>query len=196
MYVPDHFREDRPDVLHDAVRRIGFATLVTQGLEANHLPMLLKDGVLRGHVARANPVWKEGGGEALAIFLGPHAYVSPNWYPSKAETGKAVPTWNYLTVQARGSIAWIQDGDWLRAHVSALSDVHEAGRAAPWAIGDAPAGYIDSLLRAIVGFELIVAKLEGKWKLSQNRDAADRAGVRDGLAQDGHDALSRLMDGN
>jgi transcriptional regulator len=158
--------------------------------------MLLKDGVLRGHVARANPVWKEGGGEALAIFLGPHAYVSPNWYPSKAETGKAVPTWNYLTVQARGSIAWIQDGDWLRAHVSALSDVHEAGRAAPWAIGDAPAGYIDSLLRAIVGFELIVAKLEGKWKLSQNRDAADRAGVRDGLAQDGHDALSRLMDGN
>jgi len=196
MYVPDHFREDRPDVLHDAVRRIGFATLVTQGLEANHLPMLLKDGVLRGHVARANPVWKEGGGEALAIFLGPHAYVSPNWYPSKAETGKAVPTWNYLTVQARGSIAWIQGGDWLRAHVSALSDVHEAGRAAPWAIGDAPAGYIDSLLRAIVGFELIVAKLEGKWKLSQNRDAADRAGVRDGLAQDGHDALSRLMDGN
>ena len=196
MYVPDHFREDRPDVLHDAVRRIGFATLVTQGLEANHLPMLLKDGVLRGHVARANPVWKEGGGEALAIFLGPHAYVSPNWYPSKAETGKAVPTWNYLTVQARGSIAWIQDGDWLRAHVTALSDLHEAGRTAPWAIGDAPAGYIDSLLRAIVGFELIVAKLEGKWKLSQNRDAADRAGVRDGLAQDGHDALSRLMDGN
>jgi transcriptional regulator len=193
MYVPDHFREDRPDVLHEAVQRIGFATLVTQGLEANHLPMLLQDGVLRGHVARANPVWKAGEGEALAIFLGPHAYVSPSWYPSKAETGKAVPTWNYLTVHARGAIRWIQDADWLRAHVTALSAVHETGRAQPWAVSDAPASYVDGLLRAIVGFELTIAKLEGKWKLSQNRDAADRAGVRDGLVQDGHTDLSRLM---
>jgi transcriptional regulator len=196
MYAPDHFREDRPDVLQEAVRRIGFATLVTQGLEANHLPMLLENGVLRGHVARANPVWKEGGGEALAIFLGPHAYVSPNWYPSKAETGKAVPTWNYLTVHARGSINWIQDGDWLRAHVSALSDVHEVGRAEPWAVTDAPTSYVDALLRAIVGFELTITKLEGKWKLSQNRALADRAGVRDGLARDGQDELAHLMDGN
>ena len=194
MYVPDHFREDRPEVLHDAMRRIGFATLVTQGLEANHLPMLVGDGVLRGHVARANPVWKSGAGEALAIFLGPHAYVSPNWYPSKAETGKAVPTWNYITVHARGAINWIQDGDWLRAHVGALSAAHEAGRENPWAIGDAPASYVDGLLRAIVGFELTISKLEGKWKLSQNRDDADRAGVREGLLDDGHDALSRLMD--
>lgn len=107
MYVPGHFREDRPDVLQDAVRRIGFATMVTTGMEANHLPMLLQDGMLRGHVARANPVWKAGDGAALAIFLGPHAYVSPSWYPSKAETGKAVPTWNYLTVHARGHIRWI-----------------------------------------------------------------------------------------
>ena len=195
MYVPDHFREDRPDVLHDAMRRIGFATLVTQGLEANHLPMLLEGGVLRGHVARANPVWKAGAGEALAIFLGPHAYVSPSWYPSKAETGKAVPTWNYLTVHARGAINWIQDADWLRAHVGALSAAHETGRENPWAITDAPAGYVDGLLRAIVGFELTIAKLEGKWKLSQNRDAADRAGVREGLLRDGHEDLSRLMDG-
>lgn len=199
MYVPDHFREDRPDVLQDAVRRIGFATLVTPNndgsLEANHLPMLLQDGMLRGHVARANPVWKAGAGEALAIFLGPHAYVSPSWYPSKAETGKAVPTWNYLTVHARGAINWIQDADWLRAHVGALSQTHEAGRAQPWAVTDAPAGYVDGLLRAIVGFELTIAKLEGKWKLSQNRDAADRAGVREGLLRDGHEDLSRLMDG-
>jgi transcriptional regulator len=193
MYVPDHFREDRPEVLHDAMRRIGFATLVTQGLEANHLPMLVGEGVLRGHVARANPVWKQGSGDALAIFLGPHAYVSPNWYPSKAETGKAVPTWNYLTAHARGTITWIQDADWLRAHVGALSETHEAGRAEPWAIGDAPASYVDGLLRAIVGFELTIAKLEGKWKLSQNRDAADRAGVREGLLRDGHEDLSRLM---
>ncbi len=194
MYIPDHFREDRPDVLNDALRRIGFATLVTQGLEANHLPMLVGDGVLRGHVARANPVWKQGAGEALAIFLGPHAYVSPNWYPSKAQTGKAVPTWNYITVHARGAIAWIQDGDWLRAHVTALSGTHEAGRENPWTVGDAPASYVDGLLRAIVGFELTLAKVEGKWKLNQNRDAADRAGVREGLRRDGHEDLSRLME--
>ena len=150
---------------------------------------------MRGHVARANPVWKAGAGEALAIFLGPHAYVSPSWYPSKAETGKAVPTWNYIAVHARGTIQWIQDGDWLRAHVTALSAAHEAGRENPWAIGDAPASYVDGLLRAIVGFELSIAKLEGKWKLSQNRDAADRAGVRDGLLGDDHEDLSRLMDG-
>jgi transcriptional regulator len=193
MYVPDHFREDRPEVLHDAVRRIGFATLVMQGLDANHLPMLLKDGVLRGHVARANPVWKAGAGEALAFFLGPHAYVSPNWYPSKAETGKAVPTWNYITVHARGTITWIQDADWLRAHVTALSDTYERPRAAPWSVSDAPASYIDSLLRAIVGFELTVSDIQGKWKLSQNRDAADRAGVREGLSRDGQEDLSRLM---
>jgi len=194
MYVPDHFREDRPDVLHDAVRRIGFATLVTRDLDANHLPMLLEGNVMRGHVARANPVWKQGAGEALAIFLGPHAYVSPNWYPSKAETGKAVPTWNYITVHARGTINWVQDPDWLRTHVGALSATHEAGRENPWAISDAPASYLDGLLRAIVGFELVITKLEGKWKLSQNRDAADRAGVRDGLLRDGHEDLSRLME--
>ncbi len=193
MYVPDHFREDRSDVLHEAVRRIGFATLVTQGLDANHLPMLLQDGVLRGHVARANPVWKAGAGEALAIFLGPHAYVSPNWYPSKAETGKAVPTWNYLTVHARGSINWIQDGDWLRAHVTQLSAAHEEGRDNPWAVGDAPASYIESLLRAIVGFELTVSDIQGKWKLSQNRDAADRAGVREALDREGRGDIAHLM---
>jgi len=193
MYVPDMFREDRPDVLHDAVRRIGFATLVTQGLEANHLPMLLTDGVLRGHVARANPVWKAGTGEALAVFLGPHAYVSPSWYPSKAETGKAVPTWNYITVHARGTINWVQDPDWLRAHVSALSDANEAGREQPWSIADAPASYIDGLVRAIVGFELTISKLEGKYKLSQNRDDADHAGARTGLLRDGHDDVAQLM---
>jgi transcriptional regulator len=164
MYVPDHFREDRPEVLADAVRRIGFATLVTTGLEANHLPMLLGGGVLRGHVARANPVWKQGDGAALAIFLGAHAYVSPGWYPSKALTGKAVPTWNYITVHARGTLRWIQDGDWLRSHVTALSDAHEKTRLEPWKVGDAPARYIDSLLRAIVGFELTIETLEGKYK--------------------------------
>jgi transcriptional regulator len=202
MYRPDVFREDRPDVLRDAVRRIGFATLVTHdadgGLEANHLPMLLQDGehgqVLRGHVARANPVWKKGEGGALAIFLGPHAYVSPNWYPSKAETGKAVPTWNYITVHARGVIRWIDDAVWLRAHVGQLSAAHEAGRQVPWMISDAPASYIDGMVRAIVGFELSIETLEGKWKLSQNRDEADHAGAREGLRRDGREDVARLMD--
>ncbi|MBA2590691.1 MAG: FMN-binding negative transcriptional regulator [Alphaproteobacteria bacterium] len=194
MYVPDHFREDRPDVLADAVRQIGFATLVTAGLEANHLPMLLQDGVLRGHVARANPVWKQGDGEALAIFLGPHAYVSPNWYPSKAQTGKAVPTWNYITVHARGNIRWMQDADWLRAHVASLSDEHEAQRQEPWKIGDAPDSYIATMLRGIMGFELTIETWEGKYKLSQNRDAVDRDGVREAFAQLGRSDLSGLME--
>lgn len=194
MYVPDHFREDRADVLHQAMQEIAFATLVTPGLEANHLPMLWGDGVLRGHVARANPVWKNGDSEALAIFLGPHAYVSPTWYPSKTETGKAVPTWNYLTVHARGSIRWTQDAEWLRTHVTALSSAHEAQREEPWAVSDAPASYIDAQLRAIVGFELSIITLEGKWKLSQNRTAADHDGARAGLLREGRDDISRLMD--
>lgn len=195
MYIPEPFREDRSEVLQQAMRQIGFATLITRDLEANHLPMLLRDGVLRGHVARANPVWKQGDGAALAIFLGPHAYVSPNWYPSKAETGKAVPTWNYITVHARGPIRWRQEPDWLRAHVTALSDAHEALRPEPWAVGDAPSSYVDALLRAIVGFELTIESLDGKYKLSQNRDEADRAGVREAFAREGRPDLAHLMDG-
>lgn len=196
MYIPDHFRETRPEVLHDAVRRIGFATLVTLDLEANLLPMLLDDAgtVLRGHVARANPVWKQGDGPALALFLGPHGYVSPNWYPSKAEHGKAVPTWNYLAVQARGTLRWTHDLDQLRGLVTELTDRHESERPEPWAVSDAPAGYTDALLRAIVGFELSVESLEGKWKLSQNRDAADRIGVREGLSREGRGDLAESMD--
>jgi transcriptional regulator len=198
MYIPDHFREARPEVLQEAIRRIGFATLVTRdlagALDANHLPMLLDGKVLRGHVARANPVWKGGDGEALAIFLGPQAYVSPNWYPSKAETGKAVPTWNYITVHGRGRIRWIQNADWLRAHVTTLSDTHEAPRPEPWKVNDAPTSFIDALLRAIVGFELEITQLDGKYKLTQNRDAADREGVRDAYEAEGRTDMARLMD--
>jgi transcriptional regulator len=193
MYVPAHFREDRPEVLRAAMGEIAFATLVTEGLEANHLPMLLEGGNLRGHVARANPAWKAGDGGALAIFLGPQAYVSPNWYPAKAETGKAVPTWNYITVHARGTIRWIEDAAWLKAHVTALSNRHEAGRQAPWAVSDAPPDYIASMLRGIVGFELTIQALEGKYKLSQNRDAADRAAVREAFRREGREDIARLM---
>lgn len=194
MYSPAHFREDRPEVLHEALRQIGFATLITPDMDANHLPMLFDHGVLRGHVARANPVWKQDGGAALAVFLGPHAYVSPNWYPSKAATGKAVPTWNYITVHARGPIRWIQNAVWLKRHVTALSEAHEAGRTGAWAVSDAPDDYIDAMVRAIVGFELTVETLEGKYKLSQNRDAADRLGVRDAFVREGRSDIARLMD--
>jgi transcriptional regulator len=164
-------------------------------LEANHLPLLLEGDVLQGHFARANPVWKTiaRDAEALAIFLGPHFYVSPNWYPSKAETGKAVPTWNYIAVHARGKIILHDDPAWLRAHVGRLSQFHEAGRAAPWSVEEAPADYIQAMLRAIVGFELAIEKLEGKWKLNQNRTEADIQGVKEALAREGHDDLAHLM---
>lgn len=198
MYNPVPFRENRPNVLHDAMRAIGFATLVTQdaeqGFAANHLPMLFADGILRGHVALANPVWKSDDGPALAIFLGPHAYVSPSWYSGKAVTGTAVPTWNYITVQARGTIRWIHDAGWLKTHVAALSDAHEAGRAEPWVVADAPDSYIDGLLRAIVGFEIAVTALEGKYKLGQNRDETDRAAVREAFAREGRADMARLME--
>ena len=196
MYVPAHSREERDAVLRDAIRRIGFATLVTQtgtDIEANHLPLLLEGDVLSGHFARANPVWKTLKPEALAIFLGPHFYVSPNWYPTKHETGKAVPTWNYIAVHARGALTLHQEPEWLRAHVGKLSESHEGGEPNPWKVSDAPGDYIDGLLRAIVGFELKITSLEGKWKLSQNRQPADIEGVRDALVRQGRDDLAALM---
>ena len=192
MYIPDHFREDRPEVLHDAMRGIGFATLVTTGLEANHLPMLFADGVLRGHVARANPVWKAGDGEALAIFLGPHGYVSPNWYPSKAEHGKQVPTWNYIAVHARGVVTVHDDPAWLRGHLEKLTATHEAARPAPWKVSDAPETYIAAQLKGIVGISLRITALEGNWKLSQNKADADFEGVRAALIAQGA-AVADLM---
>ena len=179
MYVPDHFREARPEVLHDAMRQIGFATLVTRNLEANHMPMLLDGNVLRGHVARANPVWKAGEGEALAIFLGPHAYVSPNWYPSKAADRQGGADLELHHGTCAGPIRWIHDADWLRAHVTRLSETHERRRADPWKVGDAPESYIETMLRGIVGFELEIARLDGKYKLTQNRDnGRPRSGAR------------------
>ena len=199
MYNPPHFREVRPELLHQAMREIAFATLAAEGpdgIVANHLPFLLdaERGVLRGHVARANPLWKDAraGREALAIFLGPDAYVTPSWYATKAATGKVVPTWNYLTVHARGRLEFFDDATRLRTLVTDLTSRHEAGRAQPWAVSDAPCGYIDTMLRAIVGVELTITHLEGKWKLSQNRDAADREGVRAGLAAENPDIARRL----
>ena len=191
MYLPAHFEEKRLDVLHDFVRAHPFGLCVThgaQGLLANSVPFLIEPGgaaglgVLRAHVARANPVWRDPGpGEALVVFQGAQGYVSPGWYPSKAEHGKVVPTWNYMIAQARGRFRAIEDRDWLRALVRRLTDHHEASRSQPWRIDDAPESYLAAMLEGIVGVEIEITELEGKWKLSQNRSAADRAGVIDGL---------------
>jgi transcriptional regulator len=195
MYVPPHFVEDDKAALHRAIRETRLATLVTlgsEGLEASHVPILLDEGegpfgVIRGHVARANPQWRRAATEtsALAMFLGPDAYVSPNWYATKRETGKVVPTWNYLAIHAYGRVEFFEDAERLRAIVTSLTQRHEGRREKPWAVSDAPEDYIQAQLRGIVGFRLPIDRLEGKWKLSQNRPEVDRRGVIEGLEGEG-----------
>lgn len=210
MYLPKHF--EQPDT--DAVARLlvahPLATLAwnsADGLTAEHLPLMWDrgdgdgaHGTLRGHVARANPVWREAAGtEVLAAFQGPQAYVTPSWYPSKADTAKVVPTWNYAVVHVRGTLHVTEDAGWLRALVGRLTDVHEAPRAHRWQIDDAPADYIEQMLRAIVGIEIEVAQLQGKWKVSQNRSSSDREGVAAGLSSldtDQASAMAALVRGS
>jgi transcriptional regulator len=190
MYLPAHFAESRPEVLHQLIRNQPLATLVTldAGLPvADEIPFLLdaERNILRGHVARANPLWKAHpqGAPALAVFRGPQAYVSPGWYPSKAEHGKHVPTWNYVVVQARGPLRLIDDPAALRDFLDALTARHEADLPKPWKIADAPADYIAQMLNAIVGIEIEIESLTGKWKTSQNRTADDRLGAVEGMRQ-------------
>lgn len=207
MYEVAAFRETRVEVMHALIRAQPLATLVTVSggiAEANHLPLLIDpdpapNGSLRGHVARANPLWRqppEGG--VLAVFQGPQTYVTPSWYPSKREHGKVVPTWNYAVVHVRGPLVVHDDREWLRDLVSRLTVSQEAGRSQPWGVGDAPAEYIDRMLGAIVGIEIPVTSIEGKWKVSQNRAQTDRDGVVAGLCERG-DAealqMARLVDG-
>ena len=204
MYIPRHFEETRVDVLHQLIRDEPFGALVTlgsDGLEANHLPFELDAaagpfGMLRGHVSRANAVWRDSNPavEALAIFQGPQRYVTPSWYPTKAETGKVVPTWNYVVVHAYGPLRFVEDPAWLLAHVARLTARHEEGRERPWQVSDAPEDYIAGLVRGIVGFELPVTRLAGKWKVSQNRGEADRAGVTTGLRADADPASAAMAD--
>jgi transcriptional regulator len=196
MYLPAHFAESRAEVLQGLVRNHPLGLLVTRtaegSIDANDIPFVLDasddagPGVLRGHVARANPLWRSARGdvESLVVFQGPQGYVSPAWYPSKAENGKVVPTWNYVVVQARGTLRAIDDREWLRAFVTRLTERHESNRPAPWAVSDAPADYIDTMLGAIVGIEIVLTSLVGKWKVSQNRPLADRQGVAQGLVRE------------
>ncbi|MCK1790047.1 FMN-binding negative transcriptional regulator [Pseudomonas violetae] len=206
MYNPSSFAIHDLDELQQQILATRLALVVThgeQGLQASHLPLLLRgdegpNGTLYGHFARANPQWKElqNGAQALVIFAGADGYISPGFYPSKAEHGKVVPTWNYIAVHAYGTAQVFSDADRLLELVSGLTDRHEGARAQPWKVSDAPADYIDGMLKAIVGFALPIQRLEGTRKLGQHRSPADYAGVREGLgaspnAQD--QALAHLM---
>ena len=195
MYRPPHFREDRVDVLHALIRAHPLATLVTagpEGLVANHIPFLIEPvlseeggefGVLHAHLARANEQLAalRAGAEALVIFQGPQAYISPSWYAAKTQTHKVVPTWNYVTVHCWGTPRVIDDASWLRDQIGRLTRSQEQARVEPWAVEDAPADFIAAQIKGIAGLEIPIARIEGKWKTSQNRSEADRAGVAAGL---------------
>jgi transcriptional regulator len=201
--VPEQFAERDPARLAALVdaHPLGMWVVLADGaLTINHVPFLLDraagpHGTLRGHVARANPVWQSlaRASASAVVFQGPDAYVTPSWYATKVEHGRVVPTWNYAVVHAHGAARAIEDREWLRELVAALTDRHEAGRAAPWRVTDAPADFVDGLFGAIVGVEITIERLVGKWKVSQNRPAADRAGVAAGLRAAG-DPMAALVD--
>ena len=205
MYTPPPFLEEDPEAIRGMIRSVPLATLVTftgEGLKATPLPLCLEardDGndVLHGHVARANPQWRlDPVGEAMAVFQGPDAYVSPSWYPSKQRHGQVVPTWNYVAVHAYGPLEVFEDEDRLREVVTRLTQAHEAPRATPWAVTDAPEPFVAAQLRGIVGVRLPITRVEAKVKLSQNRDDADQEGVAAALRRsdrEGARAIGQLM---
>jgi transcriptional regulator len=203
MYQPLAFREERLEVLHALIRAHPLATLITagsNGLIANFVPFVLHDsgdkGTLRAHVAKANDQVDalRAGDETLVVFHGPEAYITPSWYASKKEHGRVVPTWNYAVVQVRGTPRVIDDAAWIRAQVSALTSSQESRRDEPWNVSDAPEPYIEGQIRAIIGIEIPILSIEGKWKVSQNRSAADRQGVHEGLQAEGiNEAMARLV---
>jgi len=206
MYQPAHFREDRLDLQHALIQENPFGAMVTlgpSGLVANHFPFVLdRDasplGTLRAHMAIANDQWKhlDGSREALVIFQAVDAYITPTWYATKAENQKVVPTWNYSLVHVYGTPRIVQDAEWLLRHVSELSTQSEASQPAPWQVSDAPPEFVASLLKAIVGIEMVITRIEGKTKASQNRPEADRAGVVRGLTAQGDErslAMAELI---
>jgi transcriptional regulator len=206
MYLPQVFEETRLEALHQLIRSHPFSTLLIHTpseLVANHIPLVLDaqagpHGTLRGHVARANPVWKQFGSPvaAMAIFQGPLSYITPSWYPSKQADGKVVPTLNYAVVHAAGHPRAVENAAWLLQHVTQLTALQEAAQASPWQVSDAPADYIKQMLGQIVGIEMPISKLQGKWKVSQNRAMADRLGVVAGLqsqATEGSRAMAELV---
>ncbi|MFM0632029.1 FMN-binding negative transcriptional regulator [Paraburkholderia xenovorans] len=209
MYMPAHFEENRPEVLHRLIAEQPFGALITNGpngLDANHVPFEFDvpsaagetRGILRAHVARANPVWQEAAAnpDALVIFQGPAAYISPNWYPSKHEAHRQVPTYNYMVVHAHGRIVVRDEESFVRGLVARLTRKMEAGEPVPWKMGDAPTDFISQMLGAIVGIEIEVTRLVGKWKLGQNKVAADRRGAAETLlarSSDEQQAVGQAM---
>lgn len=204
MYQPSHFAETRAEVMQQLMHEHAFGTLVTlgaDGLNANHLPFEFDPepapfGTLRVHVARNNPVWHDFSPDmdVLVVFQGPQAYISPSWYATKPENERVVPTYNYMVVHAYGRLHAIEDKAWLRTVLARLTDRHEADRPQPWKLSDAPADFIDKLLPAIVGIEIPVSRLIGKWKVSQNQPAENRAGVERGLRALGGEQASAMAD--
>ncbi len=194
MYIPSHFEQPDITAMHELIRTRPLATLVTlsaDGINANHIPLHLSEspvpfGTLRGHVARSNPIWREESNiEVLAIFHGPNAYISPSWYATKLETGKVVPTWNYTVAHAYGSLRIIDDADWIRTQLEALTDHNEAAFPDPWAVSDAPNAFTEKLIESIVGIEMVITRLSGKWKVSQNQPPQNQASVIQGLNDSG-----------
>jgi transcriptional regulator len=204
MYVPKAFEETNLATLHALVRAHPLGTWITQTggeLNVNHVPFLLREGdgpfgTLVGHVARANPVWKtlDASTASITVFQGANCYITPSWYPSKHATGKAVPTWNYAVVHAHGAPRAVEDAGWLLAHLGELTHAHEASQALPWRLADAPAGYVERLAENVVGIEMPLARIEGKWKVSQNRSEADRLGVVAGLIGQGSAAAGEMAE--
>lgn len=195
MFQPPIFRENRVDQIHNLMRSSPFASLSTYQsgrLETDHIPMMIHEdlsekGILRGHIARGNPICRleENSHQALVVFQGPQTYISPGWYPSKEEHGKAVPTWNYVVAHARGQLKLVKDNDWLLEHLASLSHQHEAQREKPWTLSDAPDEFITRQLKGIVGLEIEIEELDAVWKASQNKDARDKAGIVTGLRGEG-----------
>jgi transcriptional regulator len=203
MYQPSHFEECRLDVLHRLLSEFPLGALVTHGADglcADHIPFEIGAptpqaplGVLRGHVARANPLAQQAGRDALLIFQGPHSYITPAWYVEKQVSGKVVPTYNYAVVHAHGLLHVIDDAQWLQALLGRLTARHEAAQMQPWSLSDAPPEYIERMLTAIVGIEIPLARIEGKWKTSQNRSESDRERIAAGLQQQGETAMADLV---
>jgi transcriptional regulator len=205
MYQPAHFREDRLEVQHALIRAHPLGLIISNGasgLAANPIPFVVQPpsaaaphGTLQCHLARANEQWKDfaAASECLVVFQGVDTYVTPSWYETKRETGKVVPTWNYATVHAWGRARVMDDAAWLGEQIRALTEQHERPRAEPWAVTDAPAPYIDVMIRGIVGVEIVIERMEGKWKVSQNQPDANRRGVEAGLTTDGQTSMAELV---
>jgi transcriptional regulator len=203
MYEPTHFVEDNLETIHALIRARPLGLLISSdadGVQANAVPFILiadagLKGTLKAHVARANLQWQhlKDGARALVVFQGPDAYVTPSWYAAKKEHGKVVPTWNYAMVQVRGPVTVHEEPEWLLPQITALTGAHESTRAEPWAVSDAPERFVDMQMRAIVGIEIAIEDIRGKWKVSQNRSAADQSGVAKGMQTEGADDMAALV---